>query len=79
MNDIRFLERIKTASLSELEAMLRDHSHKSTPKWKQVAIRRAIARHRPCSREWVLGLDVLKTSGMPTEDRLLIEEARRRA
>ena len=54
--DLRFLERVRTLTLSELEVALRNHSGKKTPRWKAVAIRRAIARIRPMPLDWVLGL-----------------------
>lgn len=59
--DARFLEAIRreSGSLHGLELMLASHSHKTTPRWKRVAIRRAISRLVRRPLEWVLGLDEL--------------------
>jgi hypothetical protein len=44
MADLDFLEKLRTASLSELHTMASNHEHKGTPPWKKVAIARAINR-----------------------------------
>lgn len=76
LKDLEFIERVRASNLVSLEAMLADHSHKATPRWKKVAIRRAISRHRPCDPAWVLGLDEARTDGRVPGDRFLLEETR---
>jgi hypothetical protein len=44
MADLDFLEKLKTAPLSELHVMATNHQQKDTPPWKKVAIARAINR-----------------------------------
>lgn len=41
-DDLRFLARLRSATLAELEQMLRDH--RKAPEWKRVAIQRALRR-----------------------------------
>ena len=63
-SDIKFLETVRSAGLVMLEAMLRNHSHKATPRWKRVAIKRAIARLSPRPLDWTLCLDELNPREM---------------
>lgn len=44
--DLRFLEKLRTATRQELEQILKNHSHKNSPVWKWVAITRALQRNR---------------------------------
>lgn len=78
MRDQRFLDDVRKADLLGLEAMLVHHSHRSCPRWKRVAIRRAISRHRPCTIEWVMGLDEIDTCDLPPDEKRDIAEARLR-
>lgn len=43
--DLKFLEKLRTATLDELHALALRHCGKGAPKWKQVAIERAIRRY----------------------------------
>lgn len=42
--DIAFLEELRTANASQLRELERNCAHKTAPKWKQIAIARAVAR-----------------------------------
>jgi hypothetical protein len=42
--DIAFLEELRTATLERLRELAANHSNKSAPLWKKIAIERAIAR-----------------------------------
>lgn len=46
-SDLEFLSRIRTATAQELLALLANHSHKSAPEWRVIALKRAIARTAP--------------------------------
>lgn len=48
--DIAFLAKLRTATLDELRELGRHHAHKKTPRWKQIAIERAIARLQSSDR-----------------------------
>lgn len=42
--DLEFLTKLRSATREELLSMLANHSHKSAPEWKVVAIKRALSR-----------------------------------
>lgn len=44
--DREFLAKVRTASLEELLVMWRNHNHKSAPRWRVIALQRAIAREQ---------------------------------
>lgn len=44
--DLAFLDRLRSASLAELEEIQRNHGSKSALQWKAVAIARALTRKR---------------------------------
>ena len=55
-DDVAFIAKLGIMELSLLHVALKNHSTKSAPRWKRVAIRRAISRLDPRPYEWVLGL-----------------------
>jgi hypothetical protein len=63
--DLAFISSLKTNTIYELNSVLKNHSHQDTPRWKRVAIRRAISKlsyligHNACSLDWILGLNEL--------------------
>lgn len=57
LDDSSFLARLRSMDLAGLESALLNHSHKGTPRWKRVAIRRAISRLSPRPYAWILGLE----------------------
>ena len=78
--DLEFLVSLRTAGLPSLESMLSDHSHKGSPRWKRVAIRRAMSRLSPRTQGWIHGLDELRAGEAQMEPwkRQLLAEARAR-
>lgn len=57
VNDIEFIDRVKKSDLARLEVMLIHFSGPKSPRWKRVAIRRAISKFKIVPLGWVLGLD----------------------
>lgn len=76
--DLEFLESVRRAGVQELERMLANHSHKGAPRWKRVAIRRAMSSLSPRTQEWVHGLDELREEQMDPWKRRLLRDARDR-
>lgn len=76
MDDQKFLEKLKNKKMRELEEIL--NAHFCAPRWKQVAIRRAMARIEPRPQSWVLGIGEYKSCMHLMGDeasRVLIEQA----
>lgn len=45
--DLAFLEKLRVATLEELNELALNHCGKNAPAWKKVAIQRAIKRRKP--------------------------------
>lgn len=57
MDEKKFFASLEDKTVEQLYEKLHHHSHKATPAWKRVAIRRAIARLEPRPQSWVMGLE----------------------
>ena len=80
LQDLEFIEKLRKSSISELERLLDNNRHKQSQRWKRIAIRRAISKHRTCSQEWIHGLHELsgEEPHMAAWQKQVLNEARRR-
>ena len=79
-SDQRFLAYLRTSNLDQLEQELIKYQSEYYPRWKRVAVRCAISRHRPCTTSWIQGLEEISddiSNMQPLKQKLFVESLKR--